>query len=351
MRICYFNSNEKLSRDRVIINGLKMNGFDVIECSTYKKSNRVMRNIHLAKKLMSYDFDILLLGARGLYEDQYLVPLLKLIKIRPVIFDCIVSSYETKVVDRKLIKNPIGKYFYYYLDYYAFKFSNLVLTDTKNHVRYLKKIFPKIDKIEYLYIGTDDTVFYPRNVKKPNKFLVLFWGGYIPLQGTSTIVRAAKLLEKEEDIQFILKGMGQDFQKCLGLAKRLRVKNVEFDTEWIDYYELPNFIAKADVCLGIFGESEKAKNVIPNKAYETIAMKKPLITGDSPAAREIFVNKKNAILCEMNNPKALAESIKLLKDDKKLRNEIARAGYKTFKNNFTAKKLGQELRKIILENI
>jgi glycosyltransferase involved in cell wall biosynthesis len=69
----------------------------------------------------------------------------------------------------------------------------------------------------------------------------------------------------------------------------LELQNVEF-IEFLEQKELTQYIHHADICLGIFGETEKAKRVIPNKVYEAMAMKKPVITGNSPAAREFLKN-------------------------------------------------------------
>ncbi len=56
---------------------------------------------------------------------------------------------------------------------------------------------------------------------------------------------------------------------------------------WVDYDTLHQHIADADVCLGIFGTSAKAANAIPNKAYQILAVGRPLVTRDSPAIREL----------------------------------------------------------------
>jgi len=233
------------------------------------------------------------------------------------------------------------------LDKISCELSDAVITDTIQHAKYFSKEFGiPLRKIKVVYIGADNDVFYPREVKrKKNKFLVEFHGSFVPLQGVQYIVRAAKILEKE-DIEFKIIGKGQTYEDVLKLSKRLGTKNISF-LGWVKYNKLPNYIAEADICLGIFGDTEKAKRVIPNKAFEILAMKKPLITGDSPAAREVFTNKKNAVLCELADPDSLAEAILTLRDDEKLRYKIANEGYKLFKEEFTPKKLGAKLKKIV----
>ena len=69
--------------------------------------------------------------------------------------------------------------------------------------------------------------------------------------------RTIKLLEKYKDIRCELLGYGQTYRDMVKLAKTLRLKNVIFHKRFLKYEELPNFIARADICLGIFGKKEK----------------------------------------------------------------------------------------------
>jgi glycosyltransferase involved in cell wall biosynthesis len=239
----------------------------------------------------------------------------------------------------------------YLFDYNALHGASLVLSDTNVHARYYSDFYD-VDsrKFRRVLVGSDDEVFYPRRTKKENDcFLVIFWGGFIPLQGVKYILRAAKLLESHKDVKFELRGLGQTYGEALELSKSLKVKNLTFVPSWLSYNNIPNFIAKADVCVGIFGETEKAQRVIPNKAVEALAMQKPLITGDSPAAREILVNMENSLLVPMANPEALAGAILTLKEDHKLREKIAENGYRVFKEKLSPKAIGKELKSVLVE--
>ncbi len=170
---------------------------------------------------------------------------------------------------------------------------------------------------------------------------MLFYGKFIPLQGIPYIVEAAKILEDNSEIEFEIIGSGQLSESIRDMAQKLNIKNARF-IDWINYRKLPDHIQKADVCLGIFGTTHKAQRGIPIKVYESLAMKKPVITGNSPAAREVFTHKVNSILCDMGDPKAIAESILLLKNDKKLRENIAEAGFNLYQDLFSSKQIARK---------
>lgn len=357
MKVCHFGiSDPNYSRNRIILQGLRQNGVDVVECNAFSDLPRkpamssleyVKKYIQLMTQHAKLSCDVLVAS----YTGQIVMPLLKFITRKPIVLDAYLGMYEMFIDYEPENGNSCNARAWYYLDGYSFRSANLILTDTQEHIKYFHEQFGT-DKTKFrrIFVGSDDKIFFPRSVNKENdKFLVLFWGTFAPLQGLEHIIRAAKLLEDQKDIAFEIMGYGHTFSYVRGLCEQLRLRNVSFFTKWIPYEKLPNYVAKADVCLGIFGSTLKAKRVIPNKAFESLAMEKPLITGDSLAAREAFTNMKNCILCEMGSPKETAKSIMLLKDDEKLRKKIAKNGYKLFQERFTPKVIGGELKVYLSE--
>lgn len=357
MKVCHFGvSNPNYSRNRIIAQGLRQNDVEVVECNAYSTSRYrpslssltyVQKYIQLLKKHAKLNYDVMVTSESG----QLVMPLAKFITRKPIVLDAFLGMYETFLDYEPENSNSYSAKAWYYLDDYSLRSVLLILTDTQEHANYFCKQF-KIEKTRFrrVFVGSDDRIFYPRPVEKDdNRFTVMFWGTYIPLQGMEYIIRATKLLEEQKDIVFEVIGSGKTFDSVRNLCERLQLNNVSFFTKWIPYHKLPNYIAKADVCLGIFGDTPKAKRVIPNKAFETLAMEKPLITGDSPAAREALINMKNCILCEMANPKAIAESIMLLKGDDGLRKKIAQNGYKLFQERFAPRVIGRELKGYLSE--
>lgn len=166
-----------------------------------------------------------------------------------------------------------------------------------------------------------------------------------PFHGLKYILEAAKRL-KNTNIKFEILGEGQNYQSYLDFVSKNNLKNVNM-RGWVNANLIPKYIAKSNIVLGIFGNTPKAKRVIPNKAVHTLAMAKPLITGDSPAARELFIDGKNVMLAKMANPQSIAEKIMILYNDKNLRINIAKEGYKLFRKKLSSKQIGKELTKLI----
>ena len=151
-----------------------------------------------------------------------------------------------------------------------------------------------------------------------------------------------------EDILFEILGDGQLYNKIRSLAEKYSLKNIKF-TEPVKQEELPEKISEFDVCLGVFGKTEKAGNAIPNKVFQCIAMKKPVITEESSAIKEVFSHKENIFLCEAGNGKSLADAIIELKKNRELREKISAEGNRLFNEKFTLKQIGLKLKEELMK--
>lgn len=347
MIICYLGSYDKnYPRNRVIIKGLKENGIEIIECNSKNKFPN--RFFNLISKALRQKYEVIFVAYPG-HLDMFTAKIVSIIKRKPIIFDAFISTYDTMINEWKYgtRHSPKGIY-YYWLDKTSCKMANIILLDTEQHINYFVKEFKlERDKFVFLPVGADESILYPRKKTiKTKKFQVLYYGHTQPLHGFNHVVDAARKLKNEKDIEFTFIGDNRWFRNVRDVNKDL--KNIIFKNP-IPYNNLITVIANADICLGIFGSSNKAQNVIPNKVYEALAMKKALITGNTKASIAILKNKENAILCKTGNSKEIAESILLLKNNPKLREKISKNGYELFKNNFTTKKIGYRLKNRIIK--
>lgn len=350
MKICYLPTYEPgYSRVKIIKDALELNKIEVIDCSSRlqtQKRHSFLRYVDVFLKFITKknQADIILVGFFG----QPLIPFIKLFTRKKIVLDAYMSMYNTLIEDKKVIKKDSWKSkLLYHFEKWTFNLSDKVLLDTKQHINYCCKIFNlDPEKFNRVFIGADDTIFFPRKIKKSNKkFKVLFHGRYVPLQGTKYIVEAAKILENK-DVCFELIGSGQTFKDTVNFVREINVRNIRF-IKPLPVKEISKCIDFADVCLGIFGNTKKASLVIPNKAYEVLAKAKPLITAKTPATDELLKDGVNALLCKPANGKSLAECILLLKNNPRLKGKIARNGYNLFIKKCSPKKIGEELVRIL----
>ncbi len=100
-------------------------------------------------------------------------------------------------------------------------------------------------------------------------------------------------------------------------ADQLNLQQTQF-IDWVEYEELGQAMINADLVLGIFGDSDKSKRVIPNKLYQALAMGKAVLTADTPAIRELLTDDVNAFLCEAEPDNIASRIFEIKAETKKL---------------------------------
>jgi len=337
-------------RNAVLRRGLELAGATVREC-------RLPPSI---KAWMRYPLAILRYSRRIASSDVILVPefrqkdvplgrLFSLLFAKPLVFDPLAARYETKVIDwRRRKPGTIRAWWNFRIDLSSFGLSDLILADTAAHKDYFCRTYGIAEgRVAVVPVGYDDRLFQPAAAASPRAkeapFEVLFFGSFLPLHGAESIVEAAALLSKKDpSVHFRLIGSGQTLERVRLRADSLALRNVEF-TGWLKLADLPARIAAADVCLGIFGSTEKARRVVPHKVFQALGMKKPVITGRTPAAEEFFHHKKDVYFCDPPYSKSLVSAILALKADARLRRSLAENGYRLVKRKYSPQALGRVL--------
>jgi glycosyltransferase involved in cell wall biosynthesis len=284
---------------------------------------RMLPRLALAERRLARrrddDADVIIVGYPGHFD---LPAARRIARGRPIIFNALVSLHDTLVTDRGRFRvGSIPSRALARLDRFAFRRADLVVADTNAHARFFKHRFDLLDdRVAVAYVGAEDRLFYPGSERKP-PFHAMFVGKLIPLQGIETILQAARLAP---EIGFRIVGDGQ----LSGLLDE-RPENVTH-VPWIDYEELPGELRRAGCALGIFGSSPKAARVIPNKAFQAIACGTPLVTADTPAARELLTGGRDAVLVPPGDPQALADAVRSLARDRTKAADIGDAGRQTY---------------------
>jgi len=371
VKICYFGTYEReYPRNRIVIDALRTVGVEVVECHvpvwelTRHKTGRFFHPLSLLSLAGRIVGGYLRLAARFLrlaggidlvvvgYIGQLDVLLARFLMVfrgpNRLVFNPLVSLYDTLIDDRELFApGSLPARLLFALDRCAFRRSDRILLDTNVHIDYISDKF-SIDRgrFERLFVSADESVFTARREKPGEEpFIVLFVGKFIPLHGLDHIIRAAGLLHDDSHIRFRIVGTGQLYDQIMDLCRRLEIDNIEF-IDWIPYRDLPREMGRAHVCLGIFSRGGKTARVIPNKVFQGLAIGLPVITGDTPASRELITGDRDAILVPVGQPAELARAIHSLKNDPRRRKEIAAQGLALFHRRCRRDVLGRQLRSL-----
>lgn len=258
---------------------------------------------------------------------------------KPVVFNPLVSLEDTLVDDRRRFRRgSLPARVLAGIDRRALRLADLVVADTEANADDLARrahLAPK--QVAVCFVGAEERVFRP-GWERRDEFAALFVGKLIPLHGLETVVQAARLAP---ELRFRIVGSGQRHD-----ALASRPANVEW-TAWVDYEHLPVELRAAGCALGIFGTSDKAARVIPNKVFQALACGTPVVTADTPAARELLVDGVSALLVPPGDPEALAAAVRRLAEDAGLATRIAARGHAVYREHASEEVLGARWRALL----
>ena len=366
MRVCYFGTyRANYPRNQIMIEGLRRNGVEVIECHVplwtgiedrvRAASGGWLRPVFIRRVVRTYwkllsayrqvgDYDVMVLGYPG-QIDVYLARVLTWLRHKPLVLDLFMSLYLIASERGLVERHPLSGRLIYWLEKIACLLPDLLIKDTAEYAEWIGQMYGLApDRFRLVPTGADDRIFRPvvAPPRPDGRFRVLYYGTFIPNHGVDQIVRAAALLKGEPDVEFELVGTGPEQPLAKTLAYELGADNITF-VDWIDKEELPHRISSADVCLGAFGQTQQSLCTVQNKIYEGLAMHRPVLTGDSPAVRATLIHGRHAYVVPRNDPVALAEAILTLKADGTLRERLASDGYRLFQSRFTPTMLGAQM--------
>jgi glycosyltransferase involved in cell wall biosynthesis len=258
---------------------------------------------------------------------------------RPVVFNPLVSLSDTLVGDRgRFGPGSLPARLLRAIDRRAFRAADLVVADTDAHADFLAELsgVPR-ERFAVCLVGAEERVFQP-GWSPQEAFTALFVGKLIPLHGLETILQAARLAP---ELRIRIVGSGQ----LEGLLSKLP-PNVEW-VRWVEYERLPTELHAASCALGIFGTSDKAGRVIPNKAFQALACGTPLVTADTPAARELLTHGDSALLVPPGDPEALGGALQTLASEPQTARRLSANGHAVYRERGSEQVLGRRWRSLL----
>jgi glycosyltransferase involved in cell wall biosynthesis len=282
------------------------------------------------------------------FYGQLLVPFVRLLTRKPILFDVYVSTYGTMVDDRLEARaGSLKAKLFWLADHVSMRWSDRLLLETNDHIqRYAETYRVTASKFTRVFLPSDESVMRPREPRAADgRFRVHFHGEYAPFHGVDVILRAAKLLENQ-GVDFQIIGTGITYARDRALAAELGLANVNF-IDRVPYAELAEYMSRADVCLGFFGGNARADRLLTNKVVEALAVGRPLITRRNRAVQELLRDGESALLVPPEDPQALADAILRLKADPQLAQKLGQSALELFQKHCTQAVFANQLKGIL----
>jgi glycosyltransferase involved in cell wall biosynthesis len=207
------------------------------------------------------------------------------------------------------------------------------------------------NKVDLLLNSTDTNFFKPQKIDRQtygfgkDDFIACYTGSLSAIQDLDTIVEAANILKKQPKIKFLLVGEGEEKDKLIKKAKRLKLANCVFLPQQ-DPAEVVRLINLSDIGIVPILNTKIFQEAIPSKSCEYFACGKPVIASTTGELKKIIEVHQVGQIYQGGDAPAAARAVLTLFRDKQIEKKSQNArklALETFSDQIFYRKFDQAL--------
>ena len=151
---------------------------------------------------------------------------------------------------------------------------------------------------------------------------------------------AAEIVKENPKAKFLIIGTGTEEDN---LRKQVKALNIEDNVIFTGFItDVASVVNIMDINVNCSYGTETSSLALS----EGMSLKKPAIASIYGGNPYMITHGENGLLCEKQNSKALYETMKVLMNDKEMREKMSETAYEHYKNKFTAEKMTKQLEAI-----
>lgn len=202
-------------------------------------------------------------------------------------------------------------------------------------------------KITVIEHGVDVNIFHPTNVDKDsqyeNPFVVMYSGKLGVAYDFDIILDTAKNLSSYNNIKFVIRGYGEQFEEISSKIAGLSLSNVILDTTYVNKERLNDLLNSAQVLILPNKPIKAVEQGLPTKLLEYQACGKPIICCSDGASSIYISSTKSGIVIKPGDSASLTNVVLQLYKDKQLRQKLGLNGWNHISQNLTLQKIGERM--------
>lgn len=219
-------------------------------------------------------------------------------------------------VSMGVLKNPYLIALARWLENFLYARAAHILVNSPAYKEYMIEKGVPENKITFIPYGTDVEMFNPNidgsSIRKElglqDKFVVLYAGALGQANDIDTVLRAAKRLNGENKICFVLFGDGKERARLQAETEKMKLSNVIFAGVRAKK-EMPFVLASADVCLAILQNIPMFRTTYPNKVFDTMAAGRATVLVIDGITRDLIESSYGGVFVQPNDDEQLAKTI------------------------------------------
>jgi glycosyltransferase involved in cell wall biosynthesis len=253
-----------------------------------------------------------------------------------------------------VLRNPLLIGMSDWLERFLYKHADRVIVNSPGFVAHVTSRGGR--QVELIPNGADPSMFDPaddgRAFRKShqfdNKFVLLYAGAHGMSNDLGVVLEAARKLQDQAQVQFVLLGDGKEKANLQAVATELELQNVTFLPP-VPKSEMGVALAGADACLAILKPLEEYKTTYPNKVFDYMAAGRPVVLAIDGVIRQVVEAAGCGSFVPPGEPAALAEAIRTLAADKPKAREMGLKGRQYLEVHFDREKLAEKLEGLFRE--
>ena len=158
------------------------------------------------------------------------------------------------------------------------------------------------------FCQTKESIKIKENIQ--SDFIITYVGTITENRGLDTLINGFAIANKKiKSAKLIIIGEGKLRKKLEKLAFDLNIEENVIFKGWIDYKNVPDYVAASDVGLIPQPSNEHADTTIPHKLFQYMALKKPVIVSSAKPLARIVSECKCGNIFKSNSSDELAKAI------------------------------------------
>ena len=217
-----------------------------------------------------------------------------------------------------------------------------------------KKGVPR-EKISMIPNGADLDIMQPgpkdNEVRKQlgleGKFVVSYFGAHGRANRLGQLLDVAeKLKGPHPEVRILLVGDGMEKPMLVEEARGRGLDNLVF-VEVVAKEKVCDYINASDVCTAVLMKNDTFKTVYPNKVFDYMSCKRPILVAIDGVARKLVEDAEAGLFCEPENPEAFVAALLTLKNDPERMICMGESGYRHVVEHYSRKGMAKAYLKVL----
>ncbi len=178
------------------------------------------------------------------------------------------------------------------------------------------------------------------------EFVIFYFGGISERRGIFTCFEALKILRKEKyPIRLLLIGPVDkiDMRQFSEYLNNVEIKSAITHFPWKDISLLPSYISCSNLCISPILKNPQHESGVANKVFQYMLFSKPILVSNCIPQVKIVDDGQCGLVFESDNPKNLAEKVKLFYNNPELCKKFGENGREAVLNEYNLKNFGKKL--------